>query len=393
MATIQSRTTKSGIESHRVGYYEDGKLKWTPSMEVYEGAVKIKEIIESQGHEIALQILEAQQESDAMTLKDWFPKHLAITSIKATDGTLDDYKKVAQRSWMPRLGNLPLDTITRQDIIDFVAWYKAQPNQLTIAAREKAEREGKPLPELKTIKPKTVRNAHGLLSATLQSAVEAEHIGRNVAKGVPLPEDDEEEEKEIFTRREWDSFYDAMQDYYKPVVAFMLVTGTRIGEATAVQVRDLNLETNTVSVIRAWKKGVGRKRVLGRPKSRRSRRHVKLPDWAVELFAKAAQGKKRDDMLFPSPTGKRIDSSNFANRQWARALKKAGIDKHLTPHSSRHTYASWLLMAGVPPQTVQHILGHESLQTTSEVYGHHLLEAQDEAVLALGWEPPKELAA
>jgi|SRR5690625_729525 len=393
MATIQTRTAKSGVETYRVGYYLDGKLKWTQTLSDLAGAKNIKKIIETQGHEIALQILEAQDASDALTLADWFPKHLAIVSINATEGTLDDYQKVAARSFLPRLGELPLDMITRQDVIDFIAWYKQQPNQRTVDARKKAQREGRPLPELKYLKPKSVRIAHGLLSSTLQTAVEGGHLDRNPAKGVPVPKDDTEEEKEIFSRDEWGLFYEAMQDYYKPLVAFMLVTGCRIGEATAVQVRDLNVATNTVSVIRAWKKGKGRSRVLGSPKSRRSRRFVKLPDWAVEIFKQAAAGKKRDDMLFPSPTGKRIDSSNFGSRQWSRALEKAGIDKHLTPHSLRHTYASWLLMAGVPPQTVQHILGHESLQTTSEVYGHLLLDAQDQAVEALGWEPPRAIAA
>ena len=393
MATIQERTSKKGVKSYRVGYYVDGKFKYTPTLADREGAEKIAEIIETQGHEIALQILQARRESDSMTLADWFPKHLAIVSIKATEGTIADYRKIAERSWLPRLGQMPLDKITREDVIEFVSWHMKQPNQMSVAAREKAKREGRPLPPLRTLKPKSVRNAHGLLSSVLQSAVEAGHIGKNVAKGVPLPEDDHEDEKEIFTRPEWDRFYAAMQDHYKPLVAFMLVTGCRIGEATAVQVRDVNFETKTVAILRAWKKGAGSQRVLGKPKSRRSRRYVMVPDWALAVMRQCAEGKARDDLLFTSPKGLPINVSNFGRRQWPKALEEAGIQKRLTPHSLRHTYASWMLMAGVPPQTVQHILGHESLQTTSEVYGHLLLEAQQEAVAAMDWEPPQELAA
>lgn len=87
-----------------------------------------------------------------MTLADWFPKHLAIVSIKATEGTVDDYRKIAERSFLPGLGHKPLDMITRQDVIDFIAWYMKQPNQASVAAREKAEREGRPLPPLKPLK-------------------------------------------------------------------------------------------------------------------------------------------------------------------------------------------------------------------------------------------------
>ena len=45
-------------------------------------------------------------------------------------------------------------------------------------------------------------------------------------------------------------------------------------------------------------------------------------------------------------------------------------------------------MDGVLAQVVQHRLGHESLQTTSRVYAHLLLDAQRAAVDAIGWEPP-----
>lgn len=296
MATIQERTSKKGITTYSVGYYTNGKFKYTPTLATREGAEQIKHIIENQGHDVALQLLEAQHLSDKLTLADWFEKHLAMAAIKATEGTIHDYERIAARSWLPRLGHMPLDMITRQDVVDYVSWHMKQPNKLSEAARAKAKREGRPLPAVRYLKPKSIRNAHGLLSAVLQSAVEAGHIDKNVAKGVPLPEDDHEEEKEIFTRDEWDRFYEAMDDHYKPFVAFMLVTGCRIGEATAVQVRDLNLETKTVAIIRAWKKGKGQQKVLGTPKSRRSRRHVMLPDWAVELFAEHAKGKARDDL-------------------------------------------------------------------------------------------------
>lgn len=110
------------------------------------------------------------------------------------------------------------------------------------------------LPELVPVKPKTVRNAHSLLSATLESAVEHEHIMRNVARGAPLPKDNIEDEKEIFTRDEWDRFYNAMQDEYKDFTAFLLVVGSRINEATPIEVRDFNPHGRSVGINRALKK-------------------------------------------------------------------------------------------------------------------------------------------
>lgn len=354
------------------------------------GAEKIKQIIETQGHTIALQILHAQTEHDGLTLADWFTKHLQVKSISVTEGTIAGYEAEAKRTWLPRLGDLPLTAITRDHVIEWITWQMKQPTQRSQAARQRAEESGSVyLPKLVMMRPKTIRNAHGLLSSVLETAVEAEHIPRNVAKGAPLPKDDQEEEQEIFDHDEWARFYEQMQDDYKAFTAALIVSGARIGEATAFQVRDLNLKMKSISVVRAWKKGRGA-RVLGAPKSRRSRRTILLPDWALEIFAKAADGKNPEDLLFTSPTGKRISVTNYTNRQWKNALAKAGIAKALTPHSARHTFASWQLMAGVPAQVVQHRLGHESLATTSLIYGHLLLGAQSQGVEALGWEPIRD---
>ena len=392
MANVQERTGATGIKTYRVGYRDDsGKYKYTPTMMNEDDAWRIKEIIEEQGYEIALQILGATQGSDAITLREWFPRHLAIRAIEVTDGTIAEYEREAERTWMPRLGDFPLDTITKDMVIDWIAWQMKQPTHRSQVARQKAEDSGLvDLPDLVPVKPKTVRNAHSLLSATLESAVEAEHIARNVARGAPLPKDDIEDEKEIFSHAEWERFHTAMQAEYKDFTAFLLVVGCRINEATPVQVRDFDPANRVIRIVRAMKKARQGK-VLGTPKSRRSRRVVMLPDWAVDMLKERCKGKKPDDLIFTTPTGKQIKSSNYSDRQWKRALKEAKITKHITPHSARHTFASWALMSGVAPQVVQHRLGHESLATTSEVYGHLLLDAQEAAVDAIKWEPRKEL--
>lgn len=394
MASIQTRTGKTGT-SHRVGYYADGKFRFTPSLASLEGAERIKAIIETQGPEVALRILGAQQQATGMTLAEWFEKHLTIRKTRATPGTLAGYRAEASRTWLPRLGGLPLKAVTRDAVVEWIAWQMDQPTARSVTARTRAINaglKGKDLPPSVKVSPKTIRNAHSLLSSVLDTAHQAEMIDRNPAKGVDVPRDDIREEKEIFTREEWGRFYDAMDDHYKPLTAFLLATGARMGEATAVRARDINPAASSVSIVRAWKKAE-KGQEMGVPKSRRSRRVVVVPDWAMREFQKAARGKSPDDLLFTTPAGNRVYGHRYGERQWKRAMTKAGIDKHLTPHSTRHTFASWALMSGVTPQTVQHRLGHESLQTTSEVYGHLLLDAQNAAVDAIGWEPPRQLEA
>lgn len=391
MATIQTRTGKSG-ERYRVGYYDDaGKFKFTPTLTSLEGAERIKDIVEKRGYQAALKILGKTEKSSMLTLEEWFRKHLERKSINIEDGTIAGYEREAARTWLPALGDYPLDTITVDDVIGWITWQMKQPTDRSQKRRAKEQAAGfKPLSPIETVAPKTVRNAHGLLSSVLQSAVDAGHINRNVAKGAPVPSDGIREEKEIFTREEWGVFYAEMQDHYKPLIAFLLVTGCRIGEATAVRVSDLNVKARTVSVVRAWKKArVGRE--LGTPKSRRSRRVIMVDDWAMDAFASLAKDKAPDDLLFMAPRGGQIHPHRFAARQWVDTMERAGLTKHLTPHSLRHTFASWQLMAGVPAQVVQMRMGHESLATTSTVYAHLLVEEQASAVASIGWNPPAAL--
>ena len=55
------------------------------------------------------------------------------------------------------------------------------------------------------------------------------------------------------------------------------------------------------------------------------------------------------------------------NRELSKLTKMAGIRKHVTFHTARHTYATLLVHQGVAITTVQKLLGHTSVKTT-EIY-------------------------
>jgi integron integrase len=65
-----------------------------------------------------------------------------------------------------------------------------------------------------------------------------------------------------------------------------------------------------------------------------------------------------------------IDESNI-NRSIQRAAKQTGIEKHVTSHTLRHSFATHLLESGADIRTVQEQLGHQDVKTT-EIYTHVL---------------------
>ena len=64
--------------------------------------------------------------------------------------------------------------------------------------------------------------------------------------------------------------------------------------------------------------------------------------------------------------GEKVKSVKTA---FQKACKKAGLEG-VSVHSLRHTFASHLIMAGVPIKTGQVLLGHKSIGTTLDIYGH-----------------------
>ena len=68
-----------------------------------------------------------------------------------------------------------------------------------------------------------------------------------------------------------------------------------------------------------------------------------------------------------------VRAQNFHTNVWVPALTKSeekGLTKRPRPHDLRHTNASWLIQGGVALPVIQRHLGHESIQTTVDRYGH-----------------------
>ncbi|MBM4109661.1 MAG: integrase [Phycisphaerae bacterium] len=138
------------------------------------------------------------------------------------------------------------------------------------------------------------------------------------------------------------------------VRAGMLVAyaaGLRISEVCALEIGDVDSARGVLHV-RAGKGGRPRQTVLSRTLLDELRRY-----WAAE--------RPRRPWLFPDARGERPVSRRPLQLGFHRALKAAGIERPVTFHSLRHSFATHMLEAGVDTRIVQVLLGHQSPETTA----------------------------
>jgi integrase/recombinase XerD len=136
----------------------------------------------------------------------------------------------------------------------------------------------------------------------------------------------------------------------------------RLREGVQLQISDLDSDRMMIHVHR----GKGGKD-----------RYVPLPDRTLTLLRQYWQSHRHPLWLFParrargvplSKSGKHLSPSSV-QRGLRAACLASGVQKHVTVHTLRHSYATHLLEAGVNLRRIQAYLGHASLQSTS-IYTH-----------------------
>lgn len=145
----------------------------------------------------------------------------------------------------------------------------------------------------------------------------------------------------------------------RTIMELLYATGMRVGELVALKVNDLNLGSNYIIV---FGKG-SRERVVFFGKSAAR---------SIETYLKKSRPFLLKDIncdyLFLNKNGTGI-SDRSIRRIIDKYVKKTSLNKQISPHTMRHTFATHMLNNGADLKTVQELLGHTSLSTT-QIYTH-----------------------
>lgn len=320
-------------------------------------AVNFAKQVDTLGGEAARELRRSYEHlGEIRTLSQAFDEHLESLKSSATPGTISKYRRIAEASWLPMLGPYPVDLITRDAIRKWVATQR-------VATKKNGERYA----------TKTIKNMHAVLSATLQHEVDEGRALRNVAKGVKMPTDKEKTTEPVFlSQNQFVTLLSKIPERYRLLILTIYGTGMRWGEVTALTPSDFDFDHDpaTVRITRAWKQGEDSRPYLGTPKTKRSIRTITLPKNLADEIYRACENLAPDALLFTSDSGLPLRSGPFHTRVWQEAVKVANLGVKPRIHDLRHSHASALIAAGVSLPVIQRRLGHESIQTTINVYGH-----------------------
>jgi integrase len=164
----------------------------------------------------------------------------------------------------------------------------------------------------------------------------------------------------------------------RPIVAFLLGTGARRGEALALRWKDVDFDNATVRIERSVEQTKAGLRIKA-PKTRHGRRNISISPWLVtelrvhrlrqqERRLALGMGKMPADSLVFARWDGQLRSPHWLSQKFAQTMAALRFD--CTLHGLRHTHVSQLIAAGLDVLTVSRRIGHASPAITLDVYGH-----------------------
>ena len=205
--------------------------------------------------------------------------------------------------------------------------------------------------------PRTIRQHIQIVRPIFDMAVRDDVIHKNPCIGVTVPKPGEVTRHPL-TPEECSSLLRATPPEYLPFIYTVLSTGLRFQEATSLLVGDLDLVNNELKVTKS-------KTAAGRRTIALSERNTKMLQSYLQKSGRL--NTSPDEVLFTSPLGKPIHSSNFRKRVFIQIRKAAGLE-NVTFHDLRRTQATALAAMEVNLKAMTERMGHTDAALTMNIY-------------------------
>ncbi len=384
MANIQKRGNSYRIKVS-CGYDTHGKqviqsMTWKPDEKMTE-----KQIEKELNRQAVLFEEACMKGNVVVTIKfedfarQWFKEY---AEIKLKQRTVEGYHQMEKRIYKA-IGHIRLDKLTTRHIQKFI---------LELCDAEREDGRNRNGGKLST---KTIKLYKSMISTICDYAVKMQMISTNPCKNVTIPKV-VTLEKDYYSIEEaqhlMELFNEESEENYKYVCFFILAiyTGFRLGELLGLEWKDVNFETNVITVNRTCLYSKAKDGLYTEtPKTKQSMRSLKVPQGVIDMLKKwyDLQDKQRKkvgskwietDRIFTKWNGLTLDRT-APGYYYKRFCERTGM-RYVSTHSMRHLNASLLINAGIDVKTVQSCLGHSTATTTLQIYAHTFQAAQIRAM-------------
>ena len=302
------------------------------------------------------------------TFKQGFTKwveSVIVPNYRAS--TLSTYNAACTR-FFPFIGSLPIDKITKSLIQEMLS---------TIQKRYK-------------LSYCYVKKMNNILYKYFKHEIVNGNVVDNPCTDISLTKTIQKRITRAFTQQEKFKFLlTAKQElgYIWYLMIYMYFqTGLRRGELAALQWKDIDLQRGHIHIT----KTVSFDRLNGGehitpPKTKQSNRIVPMKQNLIDCFKKLSKGKLPHDYVFSFGKWKSKSfgawvSINKITENFSLIRDLAELDKDLTLHSTRKTFASELILKGVDLATVKMLGGWSSTDTLLNIYAHSNILAMEKAI-------------
>jgi integrase len=349
MASIEKVTNQDGSVSYRSRWRDPGGAPKAKRFTRQKDAQRFLDGIEESKH----QGVYSDPKAGRVTVQE-FGEQWRRGLVHHRERSAANLERVLRLHVYPSFGQRAIGSVRRTEIQSWVA---------TLAG---------------TMKPGTVGKVYAALSALFRAAVTDEVIGRSPCLNIKRPPV-ERKPVEPLSLEQVNRLTDTVPDRYRALIALLAGTGLRPSEALGLTKDRVDFLRKQVRVDRQLASKNKTEIAFGPTKTRHSDRTVPAPRMVIDALAGhvASYPTSRDGLLFTDDQGRPIIlGSLYGDRRgshvtwFTKALKAADLPADLSLHDLRHFYASLLIRQGADPKLVQSRLGHASIQTTFDTYGH-----------------------
>ena len=221
----------------------------------------------------------------------------------------------------------------------------------------------------------TLNKIYGLLKTIFKESVKRRISSYNPMENVKKPKSKQKNIKvRALTSEEQRRLVDVLLNEdinYSRQMLLSMFTGMRMGEINALEVSDVNLKFNVISVNKTISRGKrGEALISDTTKTRAGTRHIPMTERVKDIIIDSI-GEKTSGLIFTHNGG--MITTCQVNLQFKRVLRKYNVldttlEGKIGVHSLRHTYGTRCVEGGMSFKVLQELMGHTDIRITMNTY-------------------------